>query len=141
VIGQYFNFLHLGRQGFKHRMATLELIACHLADGINRLKPLTLLSHPLGQLPVFIASLDSSVSNWTVFDLSDKLRERGWMVPAYTMPADCEQLTVLRFVIRSGFSRDMAEQLLADIERAVEWFESLTAPIPRPIEASPGFHH
>ena len=141
VIGQYFNFLHLGRQGFKHRMATLELIACHLADGIKKLKPLTLLSHPRGQLPVFIVSLDSTVSNWTVFDLSDKLRERGWMVPAYIMPADCEQLTVLRFVIRSGFSRDMADQLLVDIERAVEWFESLTAPMPRPIEASPGFHH
>ncbi len=117
------------------------LIACHLADGISKLKPLTLLSHPLGQLPVFIVSLDSSVSDSTVFDLSDKLRERGWMVPAYTMPHDCEHLAVLRCVVRSGFSRDMADQLLADIEPAVEWFESPPAPMPRPIEASPAFHH
>ena len=141
VVGQYFNFLHLGRQGFQHRMATLELIACHLADGISKINPLVLINHPRGQLPVFIVTLAASVSRWTVFDLSDKLRERGWMVPAYTMPADCEQLAVLRFVIRSGFSRDMADQLLEDIHRAVDWFERLTTAMPRPQEALPGFHH
>jgi glutamate decarboxylase len=141
VIGQYFNFLHLGHEGYSHRMARLEAIACHLADGIAALPPLRLVSHPLGQLPVFAVELEETVNHWSVYHLSDKLRERGWQVPAYTLPANCQDRAVLRFVVRAGFSRDMAEALLEDIERAVRWFESLEAPLPRPAEAPGGFHH
>ncbi|MEB3166854.1 MAG: glutamate decarboxylase [Cyanobacteriota bacterium] len=141
IIGQYFNFLHLGRQGYQARMATLEAIACHLADGIRALPPLRLVSHPLGQLPVFAVALDPAVSRWDVFHLSDKLRERGWLVPAYTLPANCQEMAVLRFVVRAGFNRDMADQLLDDIERAVRWFESLDGPMPSPRDRQASFHH
>ncbi|MCP9841639.1 glutamate decarboxylase [Synechococcus sp. J7-Johnson] len=141
VVGQYFNFLHLGRDGYAHRMATLEAIACHLADGIRDLEPMRLVSHPLGQLPVFAVEVDPAVTNWSVFHLSDKLRERGWQVPAYTLPANCEDRAVLRFVVRAGFSRDMAEALLTDIERAVGWFEALQDPLPRPEDGSSSFRH
>jgi len=141
VVGQYFNFLHLGREGYAHRMAVLEAIACHLADGIAALPPLRLLSHPLGQLPVFAVELEEGPRHWSVFHLSDKLRERGWQVPAYTLPADCQERAVLRFVVRAGFSRDMAEALLDDIDRAVQWFECLEAPLPRATDGAAGFHH
>jgi glutamate decarboxylase len=141
VVGQYFNFLHLGRAGYAHRMAALEAIACHVADGIAAMPQFKLVSHPMGQLPVFAVELDPSVTDWTVFQLSNKLRERGWLIPAYTMPADCEQMAVLRFVIRAGFSRDMAEQLLTDIQRSVQWFESLSGPMPRPRKPEQHFHH
>ena len=141
VVGQYFNFLHLGRTGYAHRMATLEAIACRLADGIAAMPQFRLISHPMGQLPVFAVELDQAVTGWTVFQLSDKLRERGWLIPAYTMPADCEQMAVLRFVIRAGFSRDMAEQLLLDIQRSVQWFESLSGPMPQPQTPEQHFHH
>ncbi|MEB3331081.1 MAG: glutamate decarboxylase [Synechococcaceae cyanobacterium] len=141
IVGQYFNFLHLGREGYAARMAELEAIACHLADGIRELPPLRLVSHPLGQLPVFAVELDPTVSHWDVFHLSDKLRERGWLIPAYTMPADCERMAVLRFVVRAGFSRDMADSLLDDIERAVSWFQSLDGPMPSPVERQASFHH
>jgi len=141
VVGQYFNFLHLGRSGYTHRMAALEAIACRVADGIAAMPQFRLISHPMGQLPVFAVELDPAVTDWTVFQLSDKLRERGWLVPAYTMPADCEQMAVLRFVIRAGFSRDMAEQLLLDIQRSVQWFESLSGPMPQPQTTEQHFHH
>ena len=141
VVGQYFNFLHLGRAGYTQRMATLEAIASYLADGLAELPSLQLVSHPRGQLPVFAVQLDPAIENWTVFQLSDKLRERGWLVPAYTMPAACEQMAVLRFVVRAGFSRDMADQLLADVWRAVDWFERLPGPLLQPQPAEPSFHH
>ena len=141
VVGQYFNFLHLGRTGYTHRMAALEAIACRVADGIAAMPQFRLVSHPMGQLPVFAVELDQAVTNWTVFQLSDKLRERGWLIPAYTMPADCEEMAVLRFVIRAGFSRDMAEQLLTDIQRSVQWFESLSGPMPQPQTPEQHFHH
>jgi len=50
-------------------------------------------------------------------------------------------MAVLRFVIRAGFSRDMAEQLLTDIQRSVQWFESLSGPMPQPKTPEQHFHH
>jgi glutamate decarboxylase len=85
--------------------------------------------------------LDPAIANWSVFQLSEKLRARGWQVPAYTMPADCTQMAVLRFVVRAGFSRDMADQLLNDIRRAVQWFEGLSAPLPESNQDEQAFHH
>ena len=133
VVGQYFNFLHLGRRGYRHRLQALEAIACHLADGIAALPPLRLVSHPQGQLPVFCVELEGSGHHWSVFHLSDKLRERGWLVPAYTLPADQEQRAVLRIVVRAGFTRPLADELLQDLRRDVAWFEGLTTPLPEPM--------
>lgn len=141
IVAQYFNFLRLGRQGYRQRMGTLGAIACYLADSIAEMAPLQLVSHPRGQLPVFAVRLDPAVSNWTVFQLSERLRSRGWLVPAYTLPADCEQISVLRFVLRAGFTRDMADQLLSDLERAVDWFEHLPSPMPEPIISERPFFH
>ena len=141
VVAQYFNFVHLGREGYRQRMASLESIACCLADAMAEMPPLRLLSHPRGQLPVFAVTLDPAVSNWTVFQLSERLRSRGWLVPAYTLPASCEQIAVLRFVLRAGFTRDMADQLLEDVARAVDWFQRLPSPMPEPVGSEQSFHH
>ena len=122
-------------------MASLESTASYIADSINAMAPMKLLSHPKGQLPVFAVTLEESVDNWTVFQLSDRLRARGWQVPAYTMPADCEDLAVLRFVIRAGFTRDMADLLIQDVQNAVEWFEKLESPMPDPNREHQPFHH
>jgi glutamate decarboxylase len=141
VVAQYYNFLHLGRRGFENRMAALEAIACHLADGLAALPALRLVSHPRGQLPVFCVELDPALTGWTVFHLSDKLQERGWLVPAYTLPEGQSARAVLRFVVRAGFSRHLAEELLEDVRRAVEWLTRLGGPMPDG-PGSPGlFHH
>ena len=50
-----------------------------------------------------------------MFDLSERLRLRGWLVPAYTFPANMEDTAVLRIVVRNGFSTDMADLLLDDL--------------------------
>ena len=75
-----------------------------------------------------------------VFDLSRKLRERGWLVPAYTMPPKREDLAVLRIVVRNGFSHDMAELFLRDLRGAIDWLDDLQSPMPREQQAS-SFHH
>ena len=76
---------------------------------------------------------------YSVFDLSDKLRERGWQVPAYTMPDDATDIAVLRVVVREGFSRDMADMLLADIKKAVAHFEA--NPMSKPKDSGGQFAH
>ena len=141
VVAQYFNFIHLGYQGYCQRMASLEAIASYIADSIAAMQSLKLVSHPRGQLPVFAVSLDDAVTDWSVFQLSERMRVRGWQVPAYTMPANCEQLAVLRFVIRAGFTRDMADLLLCDLRHAVDWLEKLTVPLPDPNPEHRPFRH
>ena len=81
--------------------------------------------------PLFIWSMDPAyekTAKWTLFDLQAKLQQSGWMVPAYTMPANIEQLIVMRIVVRQGMSRDMADMLMGDIRNAVEEFEKLRYP-------------
>ena len=74
-----------------------------------------------------------------MFDISDKLREYGWQVPAYTMPEHAEDVAVLRIVVREGFSADMADMLLTDLKKSVEHFENLAEHTPK--APSPQFAH
>jgi glutamate decarboxylase len=85
---------------------------------------------------VFAFALDPSVTNYTVFDVSDRLRERGWLVPAYSFPADRKDLSVLRIVVRAGMHREMADELLAALRDKTELLQSLDGPLPRPIQST-----
>ena len=88
---------------------------------------------------MFAVALKDS-SQYTVFDLSDKLRENGWQVPAYTMPPKVEDLAVLRIVVREGFSRDLADMLLKDLHAAIEHFESQPGYKPPPAKTTGKVH-
>ena len=88
--------------------------------------------------PLFIWSLDEEydkTAKWTLFDLQDKLMQKGWMVPAYTMPKDIEDMVVMRIVIRQGMSRDMADMLIQDINDSVIELEKLKYPTTSRLEA------
>jgi glutamate decarboxylase len=74
-------------------------------------------------LPVFAFKLRDEVTGYSVFDLSERLRMRGWQVPAYTFPADLTDTAVMRIVIRNGFSMDLADLLLDDLWRHVKTLE------------------
>jgi len=121
VVGQYYNFLRLGREGYTRVMETLRDIATWLSGEIAKLGPFELLSDG-GAIPVFAFKLKSGVP-YTVFDLSDRLRQAGWQVPAYTMPEGAEEVAVLRIVVREGFSRDLADELLKALREAVAFSE------------------
>ncbi|MEJ2326481.1 MAG: glutamate decarboxylase [Chromatiaceae bacterium] len=138
VVGQYYNFLRLGRAGYTQIMEVLRDIAMSLAKGVADIGPFQLVSDG-SAIPVFAFKLRDDVSGYSVFDVSDKLREYGWQVPAYTMPEHAEDVAVLRIVVREGFSADMADMLLADLKTAVEHFESLSQHTPK--APSPQFAH
>jgi glutamate decarboxylase len=130
IVGQYYNFLRLGRDGYTRVMQTLRDIATYLSGEIEKMGPFKLISRG-DTIPVFAFALSDS-SRYSVFDLSAKLREHGWQVPAYTMPPKVEDLAVLRIVVREGFNRDLAEMLLEDLRRAVDHFESVQDHRPKP---------
>jgi glutamate decarboxylase len=133
VVAQYYMFAALGREGYRRVQQQSSDVAQYLASEIEKMGPYRLVSRG-DELPVFAFTLKPEVSNYTVFDVSDKLRERGWLVPAYTFPENRQDLAVLRIVVRAGMTHDMADLLLADLRDRTRFFESLDAPLPRPAE-------
>ncbi len=122
IVGQYYNFLRLGREGYTQIMESLRDTAVYLSGKIEKLGPFELLSRG-DTIPVFAFALKDPGA-YTVFDLSAKLREHGWQVPAYTMPPKVDNLAVMRVCVREGFSRNLADMLLADLKSAVKHFEN-----------------
>jgi glutamate decarboxylase len=138
VIAQYFNFIRLGRAGYKRAFEQMRDIATYLSAAIEKTERFDLLTRG-DTIPVFAFALKDS-SHYTVYDLSDKLRENGWQVPAYTMPPKVDDLAVLRIVVREGFSRDMADMLMKDLKAAIEHFESQQGHKPAPAKTTGKAH-
>ena len=132
ILAQYYNFIHLGFEGYKEIHSNSMDIAEYCHKAIGKMKCFRNYSRTL-ENPLFIWYMEPEYekkANWTLFDLQDKLMERGWMVPAYTMPKDIEDMVVMRIVVRQGMSLDMADMLIADIRNAVEELEKLEYPTP-----------
>jgi glutamate decarboxylase len=115
VAAQYYMFLRLGREGYRAVQQSSRDIAMDLAKGIERLEPFTLITQG-DQLPVF-AFTTTKDAGFDVFAASRLLRERGWLVPAYSFPENRTDLSVLRVVVRNGFSDDLAGLFLEDVTR------------------------
>lgn len=79
-------------------------------------------------------------ANWSLYDLSDRLRLKGRQVPAHPMPDDLADVTVQRIVVRNGLSMDLADDLLDDIRQAVDFLDRLDGPLPSEARTG-GFHH
>ena len=139
VVAQYYNFLRLGRTGYRAIQQGCQDIARRLSGRIAELGPFELLTDG-SELPVFAFKLREDVTNYTVFEVSRALREHGWQVPAYTLPANLEDVAVLRIVVRNGFSADMADILFGHLERAIADDLSKLSELP-PISRRQGFHH
>jgi glutamate decarboxylase len=139
VVLQYFQFLRLGREGFRLVQQTCQEVAVHIARILAAMPEFDVISDGT-DLPVVTFTLSRDVTKYDVFDLSRKLREHGWLVPAYTMPPKRDDLAVLRVVVRNGFSHDMAELFLRDLRTAISWLDNLQSPMPHEDQPST-FHH
>lgn len=115
---QYYNFLRLGRAGYTRIMTNIMSNARYLEERLmaqGRFELLTDRNH----LPAVVLKLKDD-SAYTVFQICEVLRARGWTVPAYTLPPDAQDVTVMRVVVKENFSRDMAEMFAADVEHALK---------------------
>jgi glutamate decarboxylase len=128
VVGQYYNFLRLGYDGYRKVQDYARDVAMRLSGRIAEIGPFELLTHG-NELPVFAFTLKPEVDNYTVFDVSNALRERGWQVPAYTFPENRTDLAALRVVVRRGFTHDLADLLVHDLQRQLPSLERQPAPV------------
>ncbi|MCT9110722.1 glutamate decarboxylase [Streptomyces mirabilis] len=140
VVAQYYTFLRLGREGFRAVQQTTRNLARGLAERIEALEDFRLLTRG-DELPVFAFTTAPHVTAYDVFDVSRRMRESGWLVPAYTFPANREDLSVLRVVCRNGFSVDLADLFIEDLSRLVPQLRKLPHPLTQDKEAATGFHH
>jgi glutamate decarboxylase len=131
VVAQYFMFTSLGRTGYTRVIQSAQDVAMHLSKRISEMGPYELISDG-SELPVFAFTLKPEVKNYTVYDVSDRLRQHGWLVPAYAFPENRQDLSVLRIVVRAGMNLDMADLLLEHLGKITEFLDSLDGPFPAP---------
>jgi glutamate decarboxylase len=140
VVAQYYNLLRLGREGYRQVQGAARDTAGWLSGEVSKLGPYELISDG-SELPVFAFKLAEGDHGFTVFDVSDLLRQRGWQVPAYRFPEALTDLAVLRIVVRNGFSRDLARLLMNDITRVTQRLVEAKAAVPAPEKKRTSFHH
>ena len=83
----------------------------------------------------------ANIGGYTLYDLADKLRSRGWQVPAYSMPAHREDLVIQRILVRHGVSYDLGCLLIEDMKRALQHFEDHPVVNPLSEDEASGFNH
>src|SRR5262249_11056263 len=144
IIASYYNFLRLGHEGYRREHTASYDIGQYLAAEILQLGPFAL---PCGRhantaihtAPWRIA--DGENPGYTLFDLADRLRNRGWQVPAYTLTGTASDIAVQRILVRLGVSRDMASLLLDDFREAIAHFAKHPITVSMTKQESGGFSH
>ena len=137
IVAQYYNLLRLGKRGYKLIQQSCQDVALYLSGEIAKMGPFELISDG-SDIPVFCWKLKEE-TNYSLYDMAQDLRDRGWLVPAYSMPKNREDLVVQRVVVKEGFSHDMANLLLNSIRRHLKDYASQSERKPK--KTGKHFHH
>jgi glutamate decarboxylase len=139
IISQYYLFLRLGREGYRRIHQNGYDTAQYIGREMRKLGPFELFfdgDSRKGIPAVSWVIKDGADPGYTLFDLSDRLRVRGWQTAAYTMLPNITDVVVMRLMIRHGFSRDMADLLLEDLRRSISHLQK--HPSTKPVTAAEG---
>jgi glutamate decarboxylase len=142
IASQYYNFVRLGREGYAKITQGCEDVGTWFADQIRGLGMLDLVYDGRGGIPGCTWTLKKGTQpGFTLYDLADRLRLRGWQVPAYPMPERRTDLIVQRVLARLGLSRDLAGLLFDDLKRAVQDFAKHPSARSSTAKDAGGYHH
>jgi len=121
VLAQYYNFIRFGHDGYRYIMETMIENSRHLAKQISDMGPFRLVGEPgAEQLPLVAFQL-AEEHDYDEFDIASQLAaERGWMVPAYTLPPNADHVTIMRALVKLTLGRGLANTLASDIAQACE---------------------
>jgi glutamate decarboxylase len=144
VVSQYYQFIRLGRNGYRDVHNTCYATSQFLAEEIVKLGPFELLcdGNPLTGIPSVAWRIrEGEDPGYTLYDVADRLRVRGWQVPAYPLTGSVSDISVQRILVRQGVSRDLSDILLDDIKLAIEHFAKHPVAVAMTREESGGFSH
>ena len=134
-------FLRLGFEGYREVQQNSIDVATFLSSSIEKLGPFELISRG-DTIPVFAWVLKKNYTdNWSLYDLAERLRMRGWLVPAYPMADNMSNVVLQRIVVKFEMSHDLASALLADMKAEVDKLDSLESPLPDEFAHRSQFHH
>jgi glutamate decarboxylase len=137
IVAQYYNFLRLGKEGYRKIHQACYDTAGYLVDEIGKMGPFKIIYNGRGGIPALCWSLkDELNSGFTLYDLAHRLNKSGWQVPAYPLPPNREDIVVQRVLVRHRVSRDLADHLLIDIRQCLDYFEK--HPVIQPLSAQKG---
>ncbi len=145
IVAQYYNFLRLGKEGYRKIHSACYDTAQFLAEGIGNFGPFEIMfdGDPLKGIPALCWKIKDGydTKGYTLYDFADRLRSRGWQVPAYSLPANCEDLPIQRILVRHGVTKDLAALLLEDMQRCLEYFRDHPVTSPLTQDEAGGYHH
>ena len=124
IIAQYYNFVRLGMEGYRRIHQAAYDVAAYLAKEVAKLGEFEFIcsGNPQKDIPAICFSMKKGYKpSYNLYELSDRLRMRGWLVPAFSLPANLEEVVVMRVMVRQGFTMDMATLLLADMKRGIDF--------------------
>jgi glutamate decarboxylase len=136
VVGQYYEFIRLGRAGFTAVQQAARDAAMRLSAELDSRPEFRCITDG-SELPVFAFTTADDVTAFDVYDVSRRLRERGWQVPAYSFPKNREDMNVLRVVVRTA-NVDLLELLVDDIDRLLPELHKQSGPLEARHDT---FHH
>lgn len=144
MVCQYYNFLRLGREGYRKVHTACYETAKYLAGEIEKLGLFEIIYD--GDMNCGIPSVcwkmkEGVDPGFSLYDLADRLRSRGWQVPAYTLPANLQDVSIQRILVRHGVSRDLGSLLVDDMKRSIQYFKEHPVQTSMTAEESSGFHH
>ncbi|HAT4265429.1 TPA: glutamate decarboxylase [Clostridium perfringens] len=120
IIGQYYNFLRYGFEGYRQIHQRTKDVAMFLASELEKTGLFQIYNNGKN-LPIVCYKLRDDVNvDWTLYDLADRLLMKGWQVPAYPLPADLQDTIIQRIVCRADLSHNLAELYLRDLKAAIE---------------------
>ena len=129
IIAQYYNFLRYGREGYTAIQNDCANIAQYLGSELRKIDLLEMLYDGNGGIPAVCYSLkDENKAEFSLYDLSDRLRMHGWQIASYPLPSNRENITVQRILIRHGVSHDMVFLLLRDIRKGLDYLKNNSVP-------------
>lgn len=124
IISQYYNFLRYGREGYTAIQQTCSDHGAYIAKEIEKIGLFDILYDGRGGVPGAAWVLKKGVNpGFNLYDLSDRMRMRGWQIASYSLPSNCEDMVIQRVLIRYGFSHDLATLMLDDLKRCIEFFK------------------
>ncbi len=142
VIAQYFNFLRHGREGYEKIQQACADHGKYIAQEIEKIGLFDVLYNGEGGIPGACWMLKKDVNpGFSLYDLTDKLRSRGWQVASYSLPTDCQDMVIQRVLIRHGFSHDMADLLLNDLKSCIDYFKKHPVSVSLSEEEAGSFKH
>ena len=119
VLAQYYNFVRYGHDGYRYIMETMQANARVLGEQIVATGKFDLIGDDRDERLPLVAFKLAEEQDYDEFDIASQLAaERGWMVPAYTLPPNAEHLTIMRALVKQTLGRSLASTLAGDIAQA-----------------------